>query len=231
VVLPLNPPDNQIGLIGPGRAHGSSLRSCTRPSQQTERKVKTLNTRLTTIVAVAAIGGGELAAKEKHKKPEPAQPQDQIAIEAHIALGDGPVMHFIATRHYDRSYVYAERAPGKPVTLIDVTNPGHPQVLSNTSLPPSSGSLLEVAGTAALATNVPVGNTVPAQIVHLMDFSDPVNPKVMREFDGVTAVEKIGGIILLANGEGIWILSQHLAEDPAAQQRYARKIVYGESMY
>ncbi len=193
--------------------------------------MKTLNTKLTAILAVAAIGGGELAAKEKHKKPESAAPRDQIAIEAHIALGDGVVRRFVATRHYDRSYVYAEREAGKPVTLIDITNAGHPKVLSNTSFPASSGSLLDVAGTAALVTDTVNAKAAPAQTIRLMDFSDPANPKVTKEFDGVTAIEKIGAVILLANGDGIWILSQHLAEDPAAEKRYANKIIYGESMY
>ena len=193
--------------------------------------MKTGKIRATVVLLATAAGGRELAAKDKHAKPELAKPQDQIAIEAHIALSDGPVTQFIATRHYDRSYVYAEREAGKPVTLIDVTNPGHPQVLSNTSLPAASGSLLAVAGTAALASDAPATKAAPAQTIRLMDFSDPANPKVTKQFDGVTAVEKVGNVILLANGDGIWILSQHLAEDPAAEERYARKVVYGESMY
>jgi hypothetical protein len=64
-----------------------------------------------------------------------------------------------------------------------------------------------------------------------MDFSDPAHPKVTKQFDGVTAIEKIGNIILLANGDGIWVLSQRLAEDPAVDKRYANKVIYGESMY
>ena len=182
--------------------------------------MKTGKIRATVMLLATAAGGSELAAKDKHPKPAPAKPQDQIAIEAHIAFSDGPVTQFIATRHYDRSYVYAEREAGKPVTLIDVTNPAHPRVLANTSLEAGSGSLLVVDGTAA-----------SAKTIRLMDFSDPANPKVTKQFDGVTAVEKVGGVILLANGDGIWILSQHLAENPTTEERYARKVVYGESMY
>jgi hypothetical protein len=59
-----------------------------------------------------------------------------------------------------------------------------------------------------------------------MDFSDPAHPKVTRQFDGVTAIEKSGGLILLANPEGIWILSQHLAEDPAVEAAYAHQVIY-----
>jgi hypothetical protein len=59
-----------------------------------------------------------------------------------------------------------------------------------------------------------------------MDFSDPAHPKVTRQFDGVTAVERTHGLILLANPEGIWILSEHLAEDPEVEAEYARRVVY-----
>jgi hypothetical protein len=185
----------------------------------------------TIILTVTAVCGGPLQAKDKNPRPEPAPPKDQIAIEAHLALSDGPVTRFVATRYYDRSYVYAEREAGKPVTLIDVTNPGHPQVLSNTNLPSVSGSLLAVAGTAALAGDAPAEKTAQPQTIRVMDFSDPDNPKVTKQFDGVTAMEKIGNLILLANGDGVWILSQRPAEDPAAEKRYANKVIYGESMY
>ncbi len=185
----------------------------------------------TLLIASAVCGSSQLAAKTKHLKNDAAQSRDQIAIEANIPLTDGPVTRFVATKHFDRSYVYAEREAGKPVTLIDVTNPGHPQVLSNTNLPAASGSLLAVAGTAALAGDAPVEKAPAVQTIRVMDFSDPAHPKVTKQFDGVTAIEKIGNIILLANGDGIWVLSQRLAEDPAVDKRYANKVIYGESMY
>jgi hypothetical protein len=181
---------------------------------------------LTIILAMTAVSGN-LSAKSKHPKAATPQPPDQIAIEAHIANGDGPITRFVATRHYDHPYVYAERGAGKPVTLIDVANPSHPEVLSNVNWPGSSGNLLAVAGTSALASDGPGEKAPSLQTIRLMDFSDPADPKVKKQFDGVTAVEKIGGgIILLANADGIWILSQHFAEDPEVQKRYANMVVY-----
>ena len=205
-------------------------------TSKSERKMRHIHIRLVLILTAAAVGGRMLSAKDKHPKVPGSRPQDQISIEAHIPAADGPVIGFIATKHYARSYVYAERAAGKPVTLIDVTSPEHPQVLSDTSLPASSlpassGKLLAVAGTAALAGDAPVEKAPAAQTIRVMDFSDPGNPKITKQFEGVTAVEKVGNIILLANADGIWILSQHLAEDPAAEKRYANKVIYGESMY
>ena len=65
-----------------------------------------------------------------------------------------------------------------------------------------------------------------------MDFSDAAHPKITQQFENVTAIEKVSGTItILANPEGIWILTQHLAEDPRVEERYARKVIYGESIY
>jgi hypothetical protein len=53
---------------------------------------------------------------------------------------------------------------------------------------------------------------------------------VTKQFDNVTAIQNVsGGVILLANTDGIWILSQHFAEDPAVEKSYAYKVVYGIS--
>jgi hypothetical protein len=179
-----------------------------------------------------------LAAKEKHKKTAPAD-QDQISVAAHLAVPGSPILCFMATRHYDRSYVYAERGSGQPITLLDVTNPNRPLILSQLDSgslpddPPAATNLVAVAGTAALSTSAPADSgKASVQTIRLLDFSDPANPKVTRQFDGVTAVQRVsGGVILLANPEGVWVLTDHLAEDPKEIERYARKVIYGESMY
>jgi hypothetical protein len=56
---------------------------------------------------------------------------------------------------------------------------------------------------------------------------------VTREFSGVTATSRDDrrGLIFVANGEGIWILRQHLAEDPEVEKAYANYVIYGPSMY
>ena len=178
--------------------------------------------KITSLLILAAL---TLYAKDKHSN------QDEITVDARLSITDGPITRFVATRHYDRLYVYAERATGKPVTLIDVTNSAKPRVLSDSSVPAPSGTLLAVAGTAALAGD----SAAPAptnQTLRFIDFSNPTAPKVTRQFDHVTAVENVtANVILLANPDGIWILSRHLAEDPGVEERYARKVVYGESMY
>ncbi len=187
---------------------------------------------MATLLTATLIGGCTLHAKDKHPKAKPAEAQDQIIVESHISNDGGAITRFLATQHYSRSYIYAEREPGQPVTLIDVTNPSHPLVLSQATASSASINLLAVAGTAALSSDAPAPNTSALQTIRIIDFSDPANPKMTKQFDNVTAVQTIsGGVILLANSDGIWILSRHLAADPAAEERYARKVVYGESMY
>lgn len=196
------------------------------------------NHKLASIVVVTAsiaIAAGPAFAKSKHSDQSSSAGQDQITVDSHIPLTDGPVARFVTTERNGRSYVYAERAAGKGTTLIDVTQPEHPKVLGEVS-GAQAESLVTVAGTAALASSAPapVRTAAPAaQTIQILDLSNPASPKVTRRFEGVTAVQKLPGrgLILLANGEGIWILSEHIADDPAVDQQYARKVVYGESRY
>src|SRR5690348_5966650 len=96
------------------------------------------SSRFTALFLTAAVFGLPLAAKEK-KKDKADPPQDQIRVESHIAVPGGPITQFAATTHYNRSYVYADRGPGQLVTLLDVTNPAHPKILSQVTS--SSGAV------------------------------------------------------------------------------------------
>ena len=189
--------------------------------------------RFIAIVLMAAVFGLPLSARDK-KKDKAAAAQDEIRVEAHIVVPGGAITQFAATTHYNRSYVYAERGSGQPVTLLDVTNPAQPKILSEVASSSSAvtGNLVAAAGTAALSTSAGTSTTPATQTLRLMDFSDSSNPKVTQQFDGVTAVQRLSnGLIMVANGDGVWILSQHLAPDPAEEACYAYKVVYGETQY
>jgi hypothetical protein len=183
-----------------------------------------------------AIGAGTAFAKSRHSSQSSSAGQDQITIASHIPLADGPVIRLVTTERNGHSYLYAERQSGKGTTLIDVTQPQHPKILGEVA-GAQAENLVTVAGTAALASSAPVSApqafTAAPQTMQILDLSNPAAPKVVRRFDGVTAMEKLPGhgLILLANAEGIWILSEHIADDPAVEEQYARKVVYGESRY
>lgn len=169
---------------------------------------------------------GSVAYAKDKAKVQPAKAIDEIQVVGQIPTVGGPVIRFQSTKHYSSYYLYAEHEAGKSVTLIDVTNVARPAVLTDVSNSAggSSEGLLVVAGTAALVNsqaNTPSVVAAP-QTLKIMDFSDPTHPKVAREFTGVTAVgtNDPRGLIFVANGEGIWILKRHLAEDPERLKAY-----------
>jgi hypothetical protein len=168
----------------------------------------------------------------KDKKPKAPDPKDEIEVVGHIPLTGGPVRRFLATQHYSSYYLYAEHEAGGNATLIDVTKTSQPAVLADVAYAPKSGSgsLTVVAGTAALVRSEPdAPPAAPAlQTIRIMDFSDPQNPKVAREFTGVTATSRDDrrGLIFVANADGVWILHQRLASDPEVEKAYANYVLY-----
>ena len=193
-----------------------------------------INVVVFSMVLLALSAGAQ--AKNKKVKPPPKDPQDQIEVVGHISLTNGPVRRFLATQHYSSYYLYAEHEDGKAVTLIDVTKATRPTILADVAYPPggNQSSLSVVTGTAVLVTSEPQTQAVSApQTVRLMDFSDPQHPMVIREFTGITAMDRDDrrGLIFLANADGIWILHQSFAEDPEVKRAYDYYVIYGPSMY
>jgi hypothetical protein len=163
----------------------------------------------------------------KDKKPK-SPPQDSIEVVAHVPLTAGPVLRLIPTEHYSSRYLYAEHGAGASVTLIDITRPSQPAVLAEVAYPAAgTDSLVVVSGTAVLATSSAVPPSAP-QTIRVLDFSDPQHPKVVREFAGVTAINRDDrrGLIFVANADGVWILHQNRAEDPEVEKAYAHHVLY-----
>jgi hypothetical protein len=194
--------------------------------------MQSLRYRLSSLALMAGltIMSPAVNAKDKTPKGAPAETKDDIQVVGHIPLTGGPVSHFFTTPHYSSYYLYAERDGGQGVALIDVTNAGRPALLGEVAYNSAGfSSLSVVAGTAALMT---VASADPADpppaTIRVMDFSDPRNTKVSREFTGVTAMsrDERRGLIFIANGEGIWILQQHLAVDPQLEKYYANYVLY-----
>lgn len=89
-----------------------------------------------------------MAAKDKPKQ------EDQISVSGHIAVPGGAILRFIATEHYGRRYIYAERAQGEPITLLDIAKPSQPTVVSQLDASSGAANLVAVAGTAALSATI-----------------------------------------------------------------------------
>lgn len=183
------------------------------------------------VVAGLAVLSSNALCKDKKKKSPPKDPQDAIEVVGHIPPTGGAVTRFLSTQHYSSFYLYVEHEGGKNVTLIDVSKTTQPIVLAEIPSAPNggTGSLFAVTGTAALITGqAPNPPAVNPQTIRIMDFSDPKQPKVAREFAGVTAMSRDDqrGLIFLANPEGIWILHQNFATDPEVEREYARHVLY-----
>ncbi len=167
-----------------------------------------------------------ITAKSKTAGPKA---KDEIVVVAHIPLSSGPVTRFFTTQHLSSSYLYAAHASGGGAALIDITKAGSPALLADAAGISVPGSLAVVAGTSALVASAP---EVPAasvpETIRVIDMSDPHQPKVAREFTGVTAMNRDDrrGLIFLANPEGVWILQQHLAVDPQVEKDYANYVLY-----
>ena len=190
-----------------------------------------MNRRFALLVLLAATAFATASdAKEKKVKGQDAAPKDSIEVLGQVPVSTGPVTRFLATQHYSSLYLYAEHEGGK-LTLIDVTNASAPLVLADVASAPGTGMLTTVAGTAALIATEPTSSAAPQnpQTMHIMDFSDPRNPKVVREFTNVTAMSKDAGhgLIFLADRQHIWILRQHFAQDPQEQKAYEDYVLYG----
>ena len=157
------------------------------------------------------------------------QPQDRIEVVGHFPGARSAVERLLSTQHYSRYYLYAERADGS-VTVIDITDAKQPSLVANVMYPSNQKpDLLALTGTVAL-----VGSATPSQsqetpqTIRIMNLADTSHPKVAREFADVTAVGRDNrrGLVFLANGDGIWILREHFALDPAIESAYAQHVLY-----
>jgi hypothetical protein len=169
-------------------------------------------------------------ARTKHpQKP----PEDQIRVVAHIPLSGGAVERFDTTKHYQRNYLYAEYQSGKGVAVIDVTKPESPVVLAEAAYPADvkSNSLVAVAGSAALVAGSPAmspsSTSAPARTIRIMSFAQPDHPAVQQQFDGVTAIgsDARRGLVFLSNADGLWVLQEELAIDPAEEARWEHEML------
>ncbi len=158
-------------------------------------------------------------------KDKPAPEKDSFDVVGHVALAGGAVNRLVPTKHFSSSYLYAEQSGGN-VAVIDVSDSAHPRMISSVN---GTGSLVTATGDVALVTSeAQPPATATAQTISIVDFSDKSNPKVTRQFAGVTSMgsDDPRGLVFLVNSEGLWILHRNQAMDPEVMARYAHDVVY-----
>jgi hypothetical protein len=144
----------------------------------------------------------------------PSKPQAKIV--AHLPLsGDRATRIFLRQQGKTR-YLYIQRVSQQGFTVIDVELVARVPLETRTVM--GSGLLVtETPNKSSLAT--PLHTTqkadngheysVDPESIHVLDVSDSAHPLTVGTFTGVTSVltDDVRGLIYVANGDGIWILS------------------------
>jgi hypothetical protein len=140
---------------------------------------------------------------------------------AHVPLSGGSTQQMFLQQVGRREYLYLQQASSQGLTLIDVSKPAKPKVVThvpreNLTLVASGLAIAETPGSKAAgssgadenAEGTRGGGSAPEQI-RVLDVSDPAHPRTVQNFSGVTSIlpDDARGLIYVANGDGIWILS------------------------
>lgn len=139
-----------------------------------------------------------------------ATAEEPAKVIAHITLPGTAVRQMFLQQHDRKQYLYLQQRAH--FTVVDVTDPEKPTIVERTA---SRGSLKSIGSGLALTVAPEKGttsqqpNTVPTQVVNVMDLSDPKHPRTIRTFSGVTSILPDGTrkLVFIANNEGLTVLS------------------------
>ena len=154
-------------------------------------------------------------------------PYSQAKVVAHLPLsGAGATQMFLRQEGKTR-YLYLQRSSQQGFTVINVTKPERPKVVSRVPLETRTimGSGLVITETPDLSATVRAsgatgdgdGNLVP-EAIHVLEVSDSEHSRTVQTFNGVTGIlqDSARNLIYVVNGDGVWILSRR-------QTSYKRK--------
>lgn len=164
---------------------------------------------------VMAVSCPGIAAKPNNKTKPTEVPAKVIA---HLPLQEAAGGEMLLQKKGDKHYLYVQKASRQGFTVIDVTKPEVPSLLSGSaSSNNATAGKLELVGPDVGIAEVRDQNVKgvirstdnPTETVKILDLSDPAHPKVLQTFTGVTSVlqDPDRGLIYLANNEGLWILT------------------------
>jgi hypothetical protein len=182
--------------------------------------VKTVarNHRSAPLALVAFLAAIVPGADAKHRS---ATPSDQPAtVVAHVPLAGSPANQMDLQENVGKQYLYIGANSNQGVTIVDVTNPGQPNVIRRLAWPnqASSGRLQLVSGGLGLAEGADSGSMAAdpmpsTRTVKVLDLSDPTNPRVVLSFSGVTSTlnDEAHNLVYITNSEGLWIVRNNQA--------------------
>jgi hypothetical protein len=140
-----------------------------------------------------------------------AKAEESAKVIAHLTLPGTAVRQMFLRQHDDKQYLYLQQ--GAHFTVVDVTVPKNPTILERVA---SQGSLEWIQSGLALTVAPENGSTsqqastVSAQVLNLMDLSDPKHPRTLQTFTGVTSIlpDDTRKLVFIANGDGLTVLSR-----------------------
>jgi hypothetical protein len=182
--------------------------------------VKTVarNHRSTPLAFVAFVAALAPGADAKHRAATP--PEQPATVVAHVPLASSPTNQMNLQENGGKQYLYIGANSNQGITIVDVTNPGRPNVIRRLAWPnqASIGRLQLVSGGLALAEDADSGSTAAdpmpsTRTVKVLDLRDPSNPRVVLSFSGVTSTlnDEAHNLVYITNGEGLWIVRNNQA--------------------
>ena len=181
-------------------------------------KTVTRDHRRAPLALVAFLGVMAPGADAKHRVPTPAE--QPVTIVAHVPLAGSPTNQIDLQENGGKQYLYIGANSNQGVTVVDVTNPGQPNVVRRLAWPNqvSSGRLQLVSGGLALTEGSDSGSMaadpVPStRTVKVLDLGDPANPRAVLSFSGVTSIlnDEAHNLVYITNSEGLWIVRNNKA--------------------
>ena len=182
----------------------------------------------TFIIAGLLLSGGSRAfAARKTSTKITAPNDDQIEVIAHVAFDGTGVTQVTTGEHWRKNYLYLNSSD--KITVVDVTNGGHPSITSEYrhSLPAGQAQVQVVVGNAVLFADAQPATNVPSSIC-IMSFANPADPKIVRQFTKVTGflIDTRRGLIYVVNNEGLWILIGNPGRDLELEKQYEHELMY-----
>lgn len=164
------------------------------------------------VLLVSLLAGLAFAAEQPAAKPTDVP----AVVLAHLPLPQATGSQMLLQKEDERQYLYVQQASKQGFMIVDVTKPDKPSLLKRTAEPnqATAGNLQMVSPDVAIAeapektSATIISSNRSTETVHLLDLSDPRNPKTLETFNKVTSLLPDGrhGLIYLTNDEGLWVL-------------------------